>query len=175
MIQLEGDSLPPESRGAIVPVIWGDLVLDVPSTPTQIPFTAQLADNCGATVGDTLLKISASDIAELVRRLTPRLPVVAAIDQEWVLVTAFLTGAVVQMSVSRHYGGTTAVEHAKGATVTFLETRELHIFAWNPPGLRYPSDAVAQLRIDNVAQTPPSTIRVQDDRLVAGERFLTVE
>lgn len=176
MIQIEGDSLPPESRGAVIPCIWGDAVLEVPSTPTQIPFTAQLADNCGAHETDVLLKISAADIAETVRRLTPRLPVVAAIEQEWVRVNAFVTSpGMVQMSVSRHFGGTIAAEHKKGSTVTFLETRELHIFCWNPPGLRYPDDAVLQLRIDNVAQTPPSTIRIQDDRLVVGERFLTVE
>lgn len=174
MIRLEGDTLPAEAQGAIVPVIWGDLVLDVPSTPVQVPWTAALADNCGADETASTLRISASDIQTLVDTLTLRLPLVAAIDDEWVLVTSFLT-APVRMIVTRAYGGTVAAAHAKGATVTFLETRELHIFAWCPPGLRYPNDAVVQLRIDNVAQTPPSTIRLQDDRIVEGERFLTVE
>lgn len=174
MIQLQGDTLPAEVQGAVVPAIWGDLVLDVPSTPVQVPWTAALADNCGAAETGGTLRISAPDIQSLLDSLTPRLPVVAAIDEEWVLVTSFLTNPV-RMLVSRAYGGTVAAAHAKGATVTFLETRELHIFAWCPPGLRYPADAVVQLRIDNVAQVPPATIRLQDTRLVPGERFLTVE
>jgi hypothetical protein len=172
--RLEGTHLPSQTQGQIVPEYYGDLHKDIAGYPLQVGYSAQLADNCGADLTQTVLKLSSPDLDTIRAALAPGMPVVAQIDDEWVYVTAFLDWPW-RIVVTRGYSGTTIATHAKGAEVYFIESRPIYVFASAPPGCRYPSDAVVQLRLNDVAQTPPCTVRLQDDRLVPGARFVTAE
>lgn len=173
--RLEGDHLPSASRGQILPYGFGDQLLDVPGIPLQESLAAQLADNCGIDDSTLSIKLSGPDVATLIETLTPLLPVIAQIDQEWVRVTGFLTGPVRATLDARGYDATDPATHQKGATIYFLESRTLYAFLASPPGCRYPADALLQLRANNVAQLPPATVRLQDTRPIPGERLVTVE
>jgi hypothetical protein len=172
--RLEGPHLPSQTQGQIVPEYYGGLHKDIPGYPLQVGYSAQLADNCGADLIQTELKLSGPDVDDIREALAPGMPVVAQIDEEWVYVTAFLESPW-RIAVTRGYSGTTIATHAKGAEVYFIESRAVYVFASAPPGCRYPSDAVVQFRLNDVAQTPPCTIRLQDDRWVPGARFVTAE
>jgi hypothetical protein len=172
--RLEGAHLPSQTQGQIVPEYYGGLHKDIPGYPLQVGYSAQLADNCGADLTQTVLKLSGPDLDDIRTALAPGMPVVAQIDDEWVYVTAFLESPW-RILVTRGYSGTTIATHAKGAEVYFIESRAVYVFASAPPGCRYPDDAVVQFRLNDVAQTPPCTIRLQDERWVSGARFVTAE
>src|SRR4029450_6787089 len=106
--------------------------------------------------------------------LGPTLPVIAQIDGEWVTVTEFQESPW-RLLVTRGVNGTTSATHTKGAELHFVESRPIYVFASAPPGCRYPDNAVVQVRLNGVAQTPPAIVRLQDDRRVAGARFVTLE
>ena len=172
--RLEGASLPAQSQGQIVPEYYGGIHKDIPGYPLQVGYFATLADNCGADTSQTTLLISGPELDDIRDALYPSLPVVAQLEGEWVLVSAFLESPW-RLTVTRGYSSTAITAHPKGAEIYFIESRALYVFASAPPGCRYPDDAVIQLRINDVAQTPPCTVRLQDDRIVTGARFVTAE
>jgi hypothetical protein len=172
--RLEGTELPSQTQGQIIPEYYGDLHEDIPGYPLQVGYSVKLADNCGADLTQTVLKVSGPQLARIQETLTPGLPIIAQIGKEWVKVTMFQESPW-RITVIRSVNGTTVATHAKGEELHFLESRPLYVFASAPPGCRYPSDAVVQVRLNGVAQTPPCIVRLQDDRLVAGARFVTVE
>lgn len=179
MIRLEGPTLPKQTQGQIVPALWGDQFIDVPGLPLQVSKTAILAENCGILATDPspiTFEVSGPDIIEILTNLdlSDGINDIVQIDQEWFLVSSVNLDPTT-ITATRAYGGTIAADHAKGATVIFLEPRELYVFAWCPPGLRYPDDALIQLRVNDGTQTPPCTVRLQDTRIIAGERFVTAE
>jgi hypothetical protein len=172
--RLEGERLPQETQGVILPEYYGDIHKDIPGYPLQVGYAALLANNCGADLDDTTLLLSGPDLDTIQEALI--LPVIAQIDQEWVKVNEFLADPW-RIVVERGYSLTVPAIHAKGASVVFIESRPVYAFASSPPGCRYPDDAAVQLRSNEVAQTPPATIRLQDTRWVAGgqARWVTVE
>jgi hypothetical protein len=172
--RLEGTHLPSQTQGQIVPEYYGGLHKDIPGYPLQVGYSAKLADNCGADTTQTVLKLSGPDLDDIRDALAPGMPVVAQIDDEWVYVTMFLE-LPWRIIVTRGYSGTAIAVHAKGAEVYFIESRAVYVFASAPPGCRYPDNAVVQFRLNDVAQTPPCTIRLQDERWVDGARFVTAE
>jgi hypothetical protein len=172
--RLEGAHLPSQTQGQIVPEYYGGLHKDIPGYPLQVGYSAPLADNCGADLTQTVLKLSGPDLDEIRDALAPGMPVVAQLETEWVYVTAFLESPW-RITVTRAYSGTAAAAHPKGTEVYFIESRAVYVFASAPPGCRYPGNAVVQVRLNDVAQTPPCTIRLQDDRWVPGARFVTAE
>jgi hypothetical protein len=172
--RLEGIHLPAQTQGQIVPEYYGGIHKDIPGYPLQVGYSAGLADNCGADLTQTVLKLSGPDLADIREALAPGMPVVAQIDDEWVYVTAFLESPW-RITVTRAYSGTAAVAHPKGTEVYFIESRAVYVFASAPPGCHYPSNAVVQFRLNDVAQTPPCIIRLQDERWVPGARFVTAE
>ena len=173
MIRLEGDTLPLEARGAVPPILFGDLVRDVPGIPVQIGFAATLADNCGITASVLMLTLGGADLAELLAGVPPS--GVVQIDNEWLAYDAILTSPPRLTISARGYRETDPAPHAKGATVYFVETRPLYVLAYVPPGCSYPPDALVQLRVNDNAETPPCTVRLADERLVPGERFISAE
>jgi hypothetical protein len=173
MIRLEGETLPPEARGAIPPILFGDLLRDVPGIPVQVGWAATLADNCGIDASVLSLRLGGADLAELLAGV-PASGVVQ-LDNEWLAYSAILTGPVRLAIAERGYRETEPAAHAKGATVYFVETRPLYVFAYVPPGCHYGADTLVQLRVNDNAETPPCTIRLGDERLVDGERFITAE
>jgi hypothetical protein len=172
--RLEGTYLPSQTQGQIIPEYYGDLHEDIPGYPLQVGYSMKLADNCGADSTQTVLKVSSSEFVRIREALGPTLPVIAQVDGEWVSVTAFHESPW-RLTVTRSVNGTTVANHAKGAELHFVESRPLYVFASAPPGCRYPDDAVVQVRLNGVAQTPPAIVRLQDDRLVPGARFVTIE
>jgi hypothetical protein len=175
LYRLQGATLPQESQGQVLPEYYGDLHRDIPGYPLQVGYAFTLADNCGADASQTTLKIAGPDLDQIFAALT--LPVVADLEGEWLKITAYtpVPMAPDSITVQRAYGGTTAATHAKGATIQILESRPVYAFASAPPGCRYPDDAVVQLRINDVAQTPPCTLTLQDTRWIAGARLVTAE
>jgi hypothetical protein len=172
--RLEGAYLPSQTQGQIVPEYYGDLHEDIPGYPIQLGYSMKLADNCGADVTQTVLKVSSAEFTRIREALGPTLPVIAQIDGEWVTVTEFQESPW-RLLVTRGVNGTTSATHTKGAELHFVESRPIYVFASAPPGCRYPDNAVVQVRLNGVAQTPPAIVRLQDDRLVAGARFVTIE
>lgn len=173
MIRLEGETLPQEARGAVPPILFGDLLRDVPGIPVQVGWAATLADNCGIDLSVTTLRLGGADLAETLAAV-PAAGVVQ-IDNEWLRYSKILADPPRLTIAERGYRETEPAAHDKGATVWFVETRPLYVFAYVPPGCSYPGDMVVQLRVNDNAETPPATVRLQDDRLVPGVRLVTVE
>lgn len=176
MIRLEGDTLPQESRGKIVPYLFGDIVYDVQGIPLQVGFSATLATNCGIddVVPVATLLLSGPNIQEIIRAI-PGSGVVQ-IDSEWM---QYIGKSISPPSINiglRGLGTTEITAHSKGATVYFVEGRPLYVFAEAPPGYSYPAGAVVEVRINDNSQVPFHTVRLQDTRIVAdNHRFITVE
>jgi hypothetical protein len=182
MIRLEGDRLPDEAKGQIPPVLFGDLHEDVIGIPLQVGFSATLAQNCGIQTpdddpplpaGNPVIEISGPNM-ETIHKYVPSSGVIQ-IDNEWLRYSGFLTDPYRLAISERGLGATEPAQHSKGATVLFVEAKPLYVFAWNPPGHRYPANAVVRVRVNDSTQIPPHTIRIQDTRVVAGHRLLTVE
>ena len=88
MIRLEGDTLPLEARGAVPPILFGDLLRDVPGIPLQIGWAATLANNCGIDASVLTLTLGGADLAEVLDAV-PTSGVVQ-IDNEWLAYSAIL-------------------------------------------------------------------------------------
>jgi hypothetical protein len=172
--RLDGPQLLQDAQGQVVPEYYGGVHKDVQGIPAQVGYNSNLADNCGASTTDTTLRLSGPHLDHIRNAIYPHMPTVAQIGGEWVKVVNFLDDPW-RIVVQRAYSGTGAVAHEKGTEVYFIEARPIYVFASSPPGCRYPDDAVVQFRVNDVAQTPPCTIRLQDARLAPGARFVTVE
>lgn len=182
MIRLEGDRLPDEAKGAVPPVLFGDLHEDVIGIPLQVGYAATLAQNCGIQTPDddpptpaanATIEISGPDM-ETIKKYVP-VPGVIQIDSEWMVYSAFLSNPYRLVLTQRGIGATDPAPHSKGAQIVFVEAKPIYVFAWNPPGHAYPAGAVVKVRINDSAQVPFHTIRLQDTRLVLGHRLLTIE
>jgi hypothetical protein len=175
LLRLEGETLPRESQGRVVP--WGfGLLRDVPGIPIQVGYEAILADNCGVneTTSQPTLRISGPNL-DRIRSLVP-IPGVIAIDDEWLRYEAFLTDPSRLVISARGLGATVPAPHPKGSRVLFVEPRLIYAFLAAPPGHRYPPDAVRAVRINDADEVPHHTVRLRDTRLF-GPAFplLTVE
>ena len=121
--RLEGAHLPSQTQGQIVPEYYGGIHKDIPGYPLQVGYSARLADNCGADLTQTVLKLSGSDLDDIREALAPGMPVVAQIEDEWVYVTAFWESPW-RMTVTRAYSATAAAAHPKGAEVYFIAPKD---------------------------------------------------
>jgi hypothetical protein len=173
MIRLEGATLPAGSQGAVPPILLGELLRDVPGIPLQVGYQATLADGCGITATGGALALSGADVVTTLDAV--KSSGVVQIDQEWLYYTGKRTTPPGLWIGTRGYGGTTPATHGKGAAVYFVETRPIYAFAFVPEGCMYPANALVELRVNDNANTPPATVRLQDDRIVPGVRLVTVE